>query len=187
MLRAPRPRGRVRRHRRREGRAADRRARSRSSRRARPASSPRVSLSRRLRFVVGAAVAARGAEFVFLCVQTPQGDDGSPPTSRRDRGATPPDRAGPPAGRRGHQQVDGAGRDRRVSSPAWLARGGRHARRGSRIEPGVPARGHRGARLPPPAAHRHRLRRRRRSRCASPSSTRASRRRSSSPTPRRPR
>jgi len=33
--------------------------------------------SRRLRFVVGAAVAARDAEFVFLCVQTPRGDDGS--------------------------------------------------------------------------------------------------------------
>jgi UDPglucose 6-dehydrogenase len=31
----------------------------------------------RLRFVVGAAPAAAGAEFVFLCVQTPQGADGS--------------------------------------------------------------------------------------------------------------
>jgi len=31
----------------------------------------------RLRFVVGAADAVRGAEFVFLCVGTPQGDDGS--------------------------------------------------------------------------------------------------------------
>jgi UDPglucose 6-dehydrogenase len=33
--------------------------------------------SRRLRFVVGAANAARGADVVFLCVQTPQGADGS--------------------------------------------------------------------------------------------------------------
>lgn len=33
--------------------------------------------SRRLRFVVGAATAAREAEFVFLCVPTPQGDDGA--------------------------------------------------------------------------------------------------------------
>ena len=33
--------------------------------------------SRRLRFVVGAVHAARVAEFVFLCVPTPQGDDGS--------------------------------------------------------------------------------------------------------------
>jgi UDPglucose 6-dehydrogenase len=33
--------------------------------------------SERLRFVVGAAAAARDAEFVFLCVQTPQGEDGS--------------------------------------------------------------------------------------------------------------
>jgi UDP-glucose 6-dehydrogenase len=31
----------------------------------------------RLSFVVGAAEAATGAEFVFLCVQTPQGEDGS--------------------------------------------------------------------------------------------------------------
>ena len=33
--------------------------------------------SERLRFVVGTAAAAIDAEFVFLCVQTPQGDDGS--------------------------------------------------------------------------------------------------------------
>ncbi len=33
--------------------------------------------SRRLRFVVGPADAARGADIVFLCVQTPQGADGS--------------------------------------------------------------------------------------------------------------
>jgi UDPglucose 6-dehydrogenase len=33
--------------------------------------------SRRLRFVVGAATAARGADIVFLCVQTPQGVDGA--------------------------------------------------------------------------------------------------------------
>ena len=31
----------------------------------------------RLRFVVGASAAVEGAEFVFLCVPTPQGDDGS--------------------------------------------------------------------------------------------------------------
>ncbi len=31
----------------------------------------------RLRFVVGATAAIEGAEFVFLCVPTPQGDDGS--------------------------------------------------------------------------------------------------------------
>jgi UDPglucose 6-dehydrogenase len=33
--------------------------------------------SGRLSFVVGSAAAVPGAEFVFLCVQTPQGDDGS--------------------------------------------------------------------------------------------------------------
>src|SRR5918997_1483733 len=31
----------------------------------------------RLRFVVGAEVAAHSAEFAYLCVPTPQGDDGS--------------------------------------------------------------------------------------------------------------
>jgi UDPglucose 6-dehydrogenase len=33
--------------------------------------------SKRLSFVVGASVAARGADIVFLCVQTPQGADGA--------------------------------------------------------------------------------------------------------------
>ncbi len=33
--------------------------------------------ARRLRFIVGAAAAAPEAEFVFLCVPTPQGDDGA--------------------------------------------------------------------------------------------------------------
>ena len=33
--------------------------------------------SKRLSFVVGATTAARGADVVFLCVQTPQGVDGS--------------------------------------------------------------------------------------------------------------
>jgi len=43
--------------------------------------------SERLRFVVGAANAARGAEFVFLCVQTPQGEDGSADLSAIDDAA----------------------------------------------------------------------------------------------------
>src|SRR5438105_1045374 len=33
--------------------------------------------ARRLEFVIGAATAAQQAEIVFMCVQTPQGDDGS--------------------------------------------------------------------------------------------------------------
>ncbi len=33
--------------------------------------------SRRLRFVVGAANAAAGADCIFICVATPQGDDGA--------------------------------------------------------------------------------------------------------------
>ena len=54
----------------------------------------------RLRFVVGATEAVEGAEFVFLCVPTPQGDDGSADLSyveavaERDR---PPPRARAPS------------------------------------------------------------------------------------------
>ena len=62
----------------------------------------------RLRFVVGASSAVEGAEFVFLCVPTPQGDDGSADLSYR-RGGGRGDRAAPPA-RNGHrQQVDRTG------------------------------------------------------------------------------
>jgi UDPglucose 6-dehydrogenase len=41
----------------------------------------------RLRFVVGAPEAARSAEFVFLCVQTPMGEDGSADLSALDDAA----------------------------------------------------------------------------------------------------
>jgi UDPglucose 6-dehydrogenase len=41
--------------------------------------------SQRLTFVVGAAAAARGADIVFLCVQTPQGDDGAADLSYVER------------------------------------------------------------------------------------------------------
>jgi len=40
--------------------------------------------SQRLRFVVGASAATASAEFVFLCVPTPQGDDGSADLSAVD-------------------------------------------------------------------------------------------------------
>ena len=63
----------------------------------------------RLRFVVGAAPAARDAEFVFLCVQTPQSETGAADLSVGG-GGRPRDRAGPPAGCGGRQQVDDAGR-----------------------------------------------------------------------------
>ncbi len=43
--------------------------------------------SRRLRFVVGAANAAAGADCIFICVATPQGDDGSADMSYVDRAA----------------------------------------------------------------------------------------------------
>jgi UDPglucose 6-dehydrogenase len=42
----------------------------------------------RLSFVLGATTAAEGAEFVFLCVQTPQGDDGSADLSYIRQAAT---------------------------------------------------------------------------------------------------
>jgi UDPglucose 6-dehydrogenase len=41
--------------------------------------------SQRLAFVVGAAAAAKGADIVFLCVQTPQGDDGAADLSYVER------------------------------------------------------------------------------------------------------
>ena len=63
------------------------------------------------------------AEFVFLCVQTPQGDDGAADLSLR-RGRRPRDRAGARAGHGRGQQVDGAGR----LDPVRAAR----ARRGGR-------------------------------------------------------
>ncbi len=57
--------------------------------------------SRRLRFVVGATTAARAAEFVFLCVQTPQSE------TRRGR----------PLGGRSGRARDRAGAARRA--PSW--------------------------------------------------------------------
>ena len=44
--------------------------------------------SGRLSFVLGAAHAARSAEFVFLCVPTPQLDDGSADTSMLEAAVT---------------------------------------------------------------------------------------------------
>ena len=45
--------------------------------RACPRSSSKACESGRLRFVVGAREAARDAEFVFICVQTPQSETGA--------------------------------------------------------------------------------------------------------------
>ena len=68
----------------------------------------------RLRFVVGAASAVAGAEFVLLCVPTPQGPDGAADLSfiaaRVSR-----DQVAAAAGMRRHQQVDRA-RSARPSS-----------------------------------------------------------------------
>ena len=46
--------------------------------------------SSRLEFVVGAATAAERAQIVFLCVQTPQGADGSVTEGRSPEERTPP-------------------------------------------------------------------------------------------------
>ncbi len=76
-----------------------------------------------LRFVVGAAEAARHAEFVFLCVQTPQSDD----RCRRPlggRGGRPRDRPRAPARHGRGEQVDDAGGLHPASSPRELSQAG---------------------------------------------------------------
>ena len=78
------------------------------------------------RFVVGAAAAASTAEFVFLCVPTPQGDDGAADLVDR-RGGRARDRAGPAARRGGRQQVDGARRVDRARASACSPRAARSA------------------------------------------------------------
>ena len=107
---APRARRHVRRHRRRararavEGRGPD--PRGRPARRW----SPRASPSGRLRVRRRRGRTRRAsAEFVFLCVPTPQGDDGAADLSFVEDGR-PRDRAGAAAGRGRDQQVDDAGR-----------------------------------------------------------------------------
>ena len=65
--------------------------------------------SGRLRFVVGAKEAVEGAEFVFLCVPTPQGPDGSADLSYVE--AVAKEIAPALDARDGdREQVDGAGR-----------------------------------------------------------------------------
>ena len=112
----------------------------------------------RLRFVVGAAAAVRSAEFVFLCVGTPQGDDGSADLSAIEAVA----REIAPllaTGSRRRQQVARCRWAPPASWPAGSPSPGVGARRPRRVQPRVPARGHRGTRLPPAAAHRDRVRR----------------------------
>ena len=125
-----------------------------------PELSPRAWRPRRLRFVLGATERRRRSPtFVFLCVPTPQGDDGSADLSFVDAVA----REIAPVLRAGHgrdQQVDDAG----GLHPHGAARPrrGRRADRGGRrrVEPRVPARGHVGPRLPRAEPRRHRLQRR---------------------------
>ena len=167
----PRPRRRVRRHRRRTG--CDRcstGARSRSSRTACPSSSPRAWPSGRLRFVLGAAERRAHAPSSCSSACRRRRATTARPTCRYVEAVGPRDRAGAAAGRRRHQQVDGAGRlDARGRSGSSRGRGDADVVRG--VEPRVPARGHGGPRLPPPRPRRDRLRRRRRPRCGSRTST----------------
>ena len=139
------------------GSSVSARARCRSSKTACPALIAEGLASKRLSFVVGAPVAARSAEIVFLCVQTPQGADGAADLSYVEQVAAG-DRAGPhPEGDRG-QQVDGSGRLDPVR-PARAGRGGHTAgAHHRRVQPGVPPRGTSRARLPASRSHRDRLR-----------------------------
>jgi hypothetical protein len=90
----PRARG-VRRHRRPEGRAAPP-ASSPSTRRGSRRWSPRAGLGPS-EFVLGARTPSRRREFVFLCVPTPQGDDGSADLSYIEAAAPRSPRARPGA------------------------------------------------------------------------------------------
>ena len=63
----------------------------------------------RLEFVLGAETAARDADIVFLCVPTPQGDDGSADLSLHPAGCGP-DRPGAAVRGSRREQVDRAGR-----------------------------------------------------------------------------
>ncbi len=137
----------------------------------------------RLRFVVGAANAARDAEFVFLCVPTPFGDGGGADLSVVED-VVARDRAGAAARHRHREQVDDAGRLHAARRPrAGSER--RRQRHRRRVEPRVPPRGARGARLPPHQSHRDRVRRHRHRRPRVRALQGSSKRRCSSPTPRR--
>ncbi len=85
----------------------------------------------RLRFVVGAAEAARDCEFAYLCVPTPQGDDGSADLTYIQAAAT---EIGPvlPA-----ESVVVNDRPRRLD--ARRGEGAGTQRRVGRVEPRVPA------------------------------------------------
>ena len=115
--------------------------------------------AQRLRFVVGAAAAVRDVEFVFLSVPTPQGASGEADLSAIQAVAREIGPVLPPERDRRHQ-VDGAGGNH-PQAGAVAPRGGRPPRRRGGVEPRVPPRRHRGARLPQSVAHRHRLRRHR--------------------------
>ena len=111
------------------GRGADPRGRPRRAR----ARGPRSPAG--CRSCSGAEDAVADAEFVYLCVPTPQGADGSADLHLH-RGGRPRDRPVPAARGGRHQQVDRAGR----LDPGGRA-GPRPRRRVRGVEPRVPPRG----------------------------------------------
>ena len=96
----------------------------------------------------------RQAEFVYLCVPTPQGADGSrrPAATSRPRPARSARCSQPEAVVINKSTVP-------VGSTRRGRAGARALRRLRRVQPRVPARGLGGARLPPPRPRRHRRRR----------------------------
>ena len=115
--------------------------------------------SGRLRFVVGAANAARDAEFVFLCVPTPFGDGGGADLSVVEdvvREIAPVLQPGTIIVNKSTMPV-GSTRPRHPRARSER----RRQRHRCRVESRVPPGGARGARLPPLQPHRDRVRRHR--------------------------
>ena len=105
---------------------------------------------RRLRFVVGAAAAVAGAEFVFLCVQTPQSETGAADLSAVEavvREIAPVLQPGAVVVNKSTMPVGSTAVGGTRAEP-----GRRGQRRRGGVEPGVPPGGQRGARLPPARA-----------------------------------
>ena len=92
---------------------------------------------------------SQGAEFVFLCVPTPQGDDGSADLSYVD--ARRPEIAAAPRSRAPWWSTS---RRCPVGSALLVEQVIGAARRRRRLQPRVPARGDGGPRQPPPRPHR---------------------------------
>ena len=109
----------------------------------------------RLRFVVGAATAARGAEFVFLCVQTPQSETGAADLSAVEAVVREVAAVLRPGAVVVNKSTMPVGSTQFVARE--LSQAGARDRRRRGVESGVPPRGQRGARLPPAEPRRDRV------------------------------